>query len=307
MKKIAILGVTGYIGKSLLSEFFKEKGKYELFLFSRSKDKVKELIKNKPKDYKITIGSFDKFNSLDVDVIINSIGINNPLVLGKEPAAIFKVTEDIDNMILDYLKRKPKTLYINLSSGAVYGDNFSNGINDKSKSILNINNLSVSEYYSIAKINAEAKHRVMSNFNIVDIRVFAFFSQFVDVKSAFLMSEIINCLKNKKVLITSETDIVRDYISPEDLFSLIKLVIKKGKINDFFDVYSLKEVSKFKLLAFLKKKYKLEFSVKEIIKTDKRITKNVYFSKNKKAEILGYKPKYTSLQGIEIEIDKMGF
>lgn len=302
MKKIALLGVTGYIGKSLLYEFFDDKEKYHLSLFSRSKDKIKDLIKDKPDDQEIKTFSYNEFSSFDYDIVINCTGIGDPLILKKEPASIFKVTEEIDNMILDYLIKKPKTLYINLSSGAVYGDNFEQPITKSTKSILNIN--SISEYYSIAKINAEAKHRAMSNLNIVDLRVFAFFSHFVNENSGFLMSEIIDCIKNKKVFKTSEENIIRDFVTPRDLFALIKAIIKKQKINDFFDVYSLKPVSKFELLSFLEKEYGLKYSIKKTSQKENNLTKRIYYSKNTKAKSIGHVPEFSSLAGIQREIDR---
>lgn len=306
MKKIALLGATGYIGRSLLAEFFDDKDKVQLFLFSRSKDKIKNLIKVKPKGYKVTACSFNKFNSLDYDVIINCTGIGDPMILKKEPGDIFKITEEIDNMILKYLSRKPKTLYINFSSGAVYGRDYKKAINSETKSVLNVNNISVSEYYSIAKINAEAKHRSMPILNIVDLRVFAFFSRFVNIDSGFLMSEMINCIKNKKVFKTNDENIIRDYICPKDLFSIIRAVIKKQKINDFFDVYSLKPVSKFELLSFLEKKYGLKYIIKKSLRSDNKIvSKNVYYSKDRKLKDIGCSPRFSSLKGIEFEIDRM--
>lgn len=303
MKKIALLGATGYIGKSLLYEFFDDSEKVELFLFSRSKDKVKVLLKDKPKSLIAKVYSFVEFSLHDYDVVINCTGIGSPVVLNEQPESIFKVTEEIDNMVLAYLSEKPKTLYINLSSGAVYGDNFQKPITKETKTILNINN--ISEYYSIAKINAEAKHRAIRNLNIVDLRVFAFFSRFVDDSSGFLMSEIINCIKNRKVFKTNNENIVRDYISPKDLFLLIKSVMKKKNINDFFDVYSLKPVKKFELLASLEKKYKLKYSINKASKNVGVLSKKVYYSKDRKLKKIGYLPKLSSLEGIEVEIDKM--
>lgn len=303
MKKIALLGATGYIGKSLVSEFFLEKNKYNLHLFSRSKSNIKSLIRRASKDIICSTHTYDEFNSLDYDVIINCTGVGDPLVLKKNPSEIFKVTEEIDTLIINYLIKKPKTLYINLSSGAVYGDNFKRPLTNETDSILHINNMSTSEYYAIAKINSEAKHRSFSHLNIVDIRVFAFFSNLVNTDSSFLMSEVACCIKNKKVFETNEDNIIRDYSTSKDLFSLLQLVIKKRKLNDFFDVYSKESVSKFELLDFLKNKYGFEYRVKEGSKTNIPLLKKVYYSKNKKAESIGYVPEFSSLTGIEHEID----
>ena len=296
MKNIAILGATGYIGKTLTYEFISE-DKDNLFLFSRSVDKLKVFKNNK----NIKILNYKKFNSLNYDVIINCTGIGDPNILRKDLNAIFKTTEEMDNMVLSYLVKNKKSIYVNLSSGAAYGDSFNKKIDENSKATFNLNNFKVSEFYSIAKINSEAKHRPLKDFNIVDLRVFAFFSRFVDVEVGFLMSEIVSCLKNKKTFVTDDNNLKRDYITGKDLLNLIRLIIKKGRINDSFDVYSLSPVSKFELISFLKKKYDFKY---EIIKGDKiNKTKNFYFSNNKKAEkVLGYIPKFSSKTGIDSEI-----
>lgn len=305
MQKIAILGATGYIGKSLLQEFFVSKNKYQLFLFSRSKSKIKNTIDDLVSVPDTSIHSYDEFYSYKYDVVINCTGVGYPSVLKEDPYSIFKITEEIDTMVLEYLVKRPKTVYINLSSGAVYGDNFKKTINTTTKSIININNLKVSEYYAIAKINAEAKHRSLPHLHIVDIRVFAFFSRFLDTKVEFLMSDIVSCLQNGEMFKTSNEDIIRDYVISQDLFSLICLIMKKRKMNDFFDLYSQKPISKLKLLEGLKKKFGLQYSFLKNQDVQKNIVfKKFYYSKNKKAESIGYVPKFTSLQGIEYEIDK---
>lgn len=304
MKKIALLGVTGYIGKSLLLEFT-QKNNHILHVFSRSRNTLKKSIGKQSKETLYECHTYDDFFAFDYDVVINCTGIGDPSGLHKNKSEIFTVTEEMDRLVMTYLEKNPKTLYINLSSGAVYGDNFKRPLTSETDSVLHINNFSVSEYYAIAKINSEAKHRSFSGLNIVDIRIFAFFSSFVGDDSSFLMSQIANCLKNKKVFETSEDNIIRDYITPKDLYTLLLLIIKKGKINDFFDVYSKKPISKFDLLKSLKKTYGLEYRIKEGSATSLQFLKKVYYSKNKKAETLGYTPEFTSLDGIKYEINKM--
>ncbi|MFA5997311.1 MAG: NAD(P)-dependent oxidoreductase [Candidatus Paceibacterota bacterium] len=305
MKKIALLGATGYIGRSLLREFFDEKDKSQLFLFSRTKSKVHTIVKKYPKDINFQICEIGEFNKYNYDVIINCTGIKSLNSLKQNPSEVFSATEEVDSMVIRYLLKNPKALYINMSSGAVYGDNFHKSISSKTKSVLDINNIDVSESYAIAKLNSEAKHRSLSNLNIVDLRVFAFFSRFYDVSPNFMISEIVDCLKSKKVFKTDDNNIVRDYITPKDLLSLIKKVMKKGKINDFFDVYSKAPISKLTLLSFLEKKYGLKYVINKIPKPITGVSKNVYYSKNKKAGTIGYVPEYSSLKGIESEISKI--
>ncbi len=309
MKKIAILGVTGYIGRSLLREFFLEKKGYTLFLFSRSQEKITTIIRDVPKSIVYSVHSFSEFNEGEYDAIINCTGISGISILKENPLEIFKVTEDVDSLIISYLQQHPKAHYVNISSGAVYGNSVEERQDESTVTTLSGGFIGQRESYTIAKINAEAKHRSLTSLNIVDLRVFAFFSSLVDTDSLFLMTEIVNCIQTKKVLATNSQNMVRDYITPKDLLMLIKSIIAKKKINNYFDVYSKKPISKFDLLASMNKKYGLEFEIKkDISKAKSSPSKNIYASKSKKAtKLLGYKPTTTSLEGILEELQKFSF
>lgn len=300
MKKIAVMGATGYIGKSLSYELMSQGNVYELFLFSRSQEKLEKIFGN---NKAVQILSYESFNAYDYDVIINCTGINSLADLTKNPLEIFRVTEAMDTMILSYLENRPKTLYINISTGAVYGDNFAQPVEETSHVILPSNAIKPYDFYSITKMYTEAKHRAHKKMNIVDLRVFSFFSRFVDTNAKFFMSEVADCIVNKKNFLTTQDDVIWDYITPKDLNKLIQIVLKKKKINDSFDVYSKKPISKFELLSFLEKKYGLTYSIKTIeIKNTGAITKKFYYSKNKKAKSLGYEPEFSSLEGIDNEL-----
>ncbi len=304
-KKIAIIGASGYIGKSLVHKFSQEQ-EYEVFLFVRSKEKMINFLHTIEAINKFEVNYIADFENIKYDAVINCTGVGKPSDLTTNPANIFAVTEQFDNLILEYLQKNKNTLYINFSSGAVYPQTTSGDNATGAKTMLDINNLRPSDYYAIAKINAEAKHRAMPDYNIVDLRIFSFFSRFVDIQAHFLMSDIIGCIKDKTTLKTSEEDIIRDYVCPDDLYSLIRILFARQKINDVFDVYSLKPVSKFELLYFLRKKYALDYEIKS---SSEHLSptgqKNAYFSKNRKAADIGYVPKHTSLSGIGYEMDAM--
>lgn len=302
MKKIALLGATGYIGKSLVDYLSKQK-KDKFFLFARSQKKLKKFLQTIDKNPVFAAKSFQKFSAGQYDVVINCVGMGNPSEVRKSGNKIFQITEKFDNLILKYLGEHPGTLYINLSSGAVYGKKIEKPLEITSQSIIDINHLDPGEYYSIAKINSEAKHRALSNFNIVDIRVFSFFSRFIDLSSGYLAADIINALRHREKLATSPDDIIRDYVGATELWDLMKLIMKKGRMNDVFDMYSAKPVSKFALLKNLKRKYGLQYSiVKNSREQSPTGIKKLYYSKNKKAANVGYLPKRTSLEVIDDEI-----
>lgn len=297
-KKIAIFGATGHIAKSLINGFCGT-GKFELFLFARSLDRLGEFLTSIRCSDAVLSKQFSEFDYADYDVIINCVGIGDPGKLKNAGISIFRLTETYDNIILDYLEAHPNALYINFSSGATHGTDFCMPVDEASCTKLDINHIAPSDFYGIAKINAEAKHRALVNLNVVDLRVFGYFSRFIDLETQYFMSEVISCVKHNKEFVTGNENIIRDYVHPKDILSLIEKCIAKQSLNDVFDVYSLKPVEKFEILDYFSEEYGLKYVVKDniIISTATGI-KEHYYSNNKKAEKIGYFPQFTSLDSI---------
>ena len=302
MMKIAILGSTGHIGKNLTYYFGKEADNFQLFLFTRH-DRTDA-------DYNLTqfcglqsnyeVFNYNQFSDSKYDVVINCVGISDPAKITSENNSILKLTEDMDSMILEYMQQNTNTVAINFSSGAVYGEEFDSPVKD---STLPKNQSKDISSYAIAKIKSEARHREQDKLNIIDLRLFSFFSRWMDLNSRFLISEIICSIKQNKTLVTNESDFFRDYIHAKDLFSFLKKCIEKNTINDTFDLYSKKPIAKFELLESLQDKYDLQYEIRPNsgFSSPTGLKKN-YFSQSKKAEVLGYKPKYSSLDTISEEL-----
>lgn len=297
-KKIAILGATGHIAKSLIDGFC-QAGKDKLFLFARSMDRLGKFLADIHCSNDVSLKLFSEFNHAGYDVIINCVGIGDPGKLKNAGISIFRLTETYDNLVLDYLEAYPEALYINFSSGAAYGTEFSTPADETTCTRLDINHIAPSDYYGITKINAEAKHRALNTLNIVDLRVFGFFSRFIDLENQYFMSEVISCVKYGKDFATGPGNIIRDFVHPQDLMLLIEKCIAKKTINDVFDVYSLKRVTKFEILDYFNRQYGLQYTVKENINIPTATgTKNHYYSNNKKAQDIGYNPQFASLESI---------
>ena len=303
MTKIAILGASGHIGKNVVF-YLSRTSEYELFLCVRSVDKMTKLIKEMNLSINnIKIIDIKDFGSKEVDVVINATGVGNSAAITLDPSNVLKVTEDYDNKIINYLTSNKKALYINFSSGVVYGTDFLEPANDKTVSNININDVTKEDSYTIAKFTSEVKHRQLKNLNIVDIRVFSFYSRFADLSYQYLISDIINCIKNKKTLITNKIDIIRDFIHPEDLVSIITKIIQKREMNIAIDAYSKAPISKFNLISFFKDKYDLKFNISDDVITSITGVKMKYYSENKIAnKELQYMPVYDSLGAIEQEV-----
>lgn len=283
IKKIALLGASGHIAKSLIYNFAHD-GSFEVILFARRLEGLKDFLRGINRKSLFKAHDFSAFQKLNYDAIINCVGMGTPEKVKQTGSGIFRLTEDFDNLILEYLSGHPETVYINFSSGVVHNI-----------PKLDISNVLKTDYYMVAKLNSEVKHRGLNNLNIFDLRIFGFFSRFIDLNSGYLMSEIISCLKKDKKFITGPKDILRDYVHPRDLLSLIKLCISGYSLNRGIDVYSLKPIRKFEILEYFANRHGLKYVVKEGIDVSSATgVKNNYCAKDKFAKKLGYQPQFSS-------------
>jgi hypothetical protein len=296
--KIAILGATSHIANGLIY-FLWSKEKYKLFLFARDGDKINSFLNTINRKHNAMW--FESFNSYDYDVIINCVWFWAPSKLKNAGIEIFKVTEHFDNMVLDYLSTHTSSLYINFSSWAVYGTTFDKPISDKSSLVIDVNNINEKQNYLISKLYVETKHRCLQNLNIVDLRLFSYFSRFINLESSYFLTDIINSIQNKKTLMTSPEDMTRDYVGPEDLSNIIELCINKFTLNDSYDIYSSSPITKNEILDFGKTTYWLEYAFSDNLWSAPTGDKNLYYSSNHKLHELWYKPAYSSLDTIKKE------
>ncbi|CAC9576592.1 putative dTDP-glucose 4,6-dehydratase [uncultured Gammaproteobacteria bacterium] len=301
--KIIILGATSQIAQDLILSFSKNKD-YNFLLFGRNVKLLSKWIDDENLSDKCQVQKYFNFNNNQkYDVIINFVGIGDPVKAQNMGGDIFKITEQYDDMVLEYLKLHKETKYIFLSSGAVYGGNYQDPVNENTVATIDINNLKSTDWYTLAKLYAEAKHRALSNFPIVDIRVFNYFSHTQDMDARFLITDIVRTIKNKKVFKTSADNIVRDFITPPDFYHLVQSVIDYKPINTALDCYTQTPISKFDLLAELQQQFGLNYSIDKVVNiVNATGFKMHYYSTYKKAEKMGYNPENTALEGVIIEM-----
>mgnify|MGYP003993047741 CR=1 FL=1 len=302
--KIAILGATSQIAQDLILSFSINKD-YDFSLFGRNIELLEKWINSENLSEKYQIQEYSEFvNHQKYDVIINFVGIGDPAKAQKMGSDIFKVTEQYDDMALEYLKQHKKTKYIFLSSGAVYGGNYQDPVDKDTVATIDINNLKSTDWYTLAKLYAEAKHRSLSDLPIVDVRVFNYFSHRQNMDSRFLITDVVRAIKNKEVFKTSADNIVRDFVTPPDFYGLIRAIIDSESINAALDCYTKSPVSKFDLLYNLKNKFGLNYEVDNSIKmTNATGVKKKYYSKYMLAEKVNYTPHNSSLSGIISEME----
>ena len=304
LTRIAILGATSHIAKGLIAAWGTRKDR-ELFLYARRPEQVRQFAETISADAAHVL-PVDEFGILSCDVVINCIGIADPGELAHEMATIFTVTETWDTRVLAYLAKNPETLYINFSSGAAYGSDFSQPVDESSAAVFPANALTPAEFYGIAKLHAEARHRAAADLNIVDLRVFSYFSRFIDLSTRFLTTDILAAIKEGKELLTTPANIIRDYVHPQDLAALLDCVIRKRGLNGVYDVYSRGPATKFEILERFAAEFGLRYRVMDgasmVTATG---TKDHYYSLNRRAAELGFEPQYESIGGLLAEVGAM--
>ncbi|MDA9281293.1 NAD-dependent epimerase/dehydratase family protein [Pseudomonadales bacterium] len=247
------------------------------------------------------------YGKIPHDVVINFVGVGDPAKAALMGSSIYEATHFYDQIILNELNRNPSRKYIFLSSGAVYGDNFDVPVTIDSPSKINVNSLRSEDSYSVAKLYAEARHRSLEQFNIVDLRIFNYFSRALNLDARFFISDLLRSIRNGSVFETSGEDFARDFIHPLDFYKLICSVVEKASINVSLDCYSKSAVTKYEMLALFKEHFGLNYKVVKNFSNSIEATgfKRNYYSLNHHAEELGYRPDYTSAEVLVLEAQKI--
>ena len=306
--RIAILGATSQIAQDLILSFSINKD-YDFLLFGRNIELLEKWINSENLSEKYQVKEYSEFsNDQKYDMIINFVGIGDPAKAQKTGNDIFKITEQYDDMALEYVKQHKKTKYIFLSSGAVYGGDYKDPVKKDTLATININNLATTDWYAIAKLYAEARHRSLPDLSIVDIRVFNYFSHTQNINARFLITDIVRALKNGEVFKTSPDNVIRDFITPPDFYNLIQAIIDYKPLNTALDCYTKSPVEKFNLLSEIESKFGLNYEVDENLNVVNATgAKFNYYSENKIAKDIGYNPGSTSLESIIREINFLEF
>jgi len=294
--KIAILGANGHLAKCAAWVFAKKPGN-ELFLFSRSPDRAREANDFVGTDSHIELCEYSQFNDYEYDLIFNGVGTWD----SKDQAAktVFQVTEYYDGLILTYQTRRPETKAIHISSGAAYGGSFAEPVNDKTESRIALNDIAIGDYYSAAKVNSEVKHRAFADLNIVDIRLFGFFSRYMSLDYSYLLSALINAARSGSVFCTVREEFWRDYIHLEDFANLLMEIARCEHINTAIDVRSARPIAKSELIKLFIDSYGLKVQFNEAIQLSKTGIKPYYYSLRSNDV---YVPQYTSLDTVKTEL-----
>ena len=295
---IAFFGASSQIAKGLIKKFSRSQAN-NLYFFVRDKESFAAWLLEKKLNFgEEQIKLYDELSdALNVDLFINCIGAGDPAKAVNMSSTIVSVTQHYDEQVLEYLALNSPTKYIFLSSGAAYGNIFSSPPEKYLPINLDMKSTKPSDMYAISKIKAELAHRAMPQYSITDIRIFSYFDSETSIDSRFFLTDALRSIQEKKIFMTSNQNIVRDYIGVNDLYQLILRLISKDKLNAVVDAYSLAPIEKFSILEILKKNFNLKYQFTEAdVGLNATGNKDHYFSKNYCAKHYGYQPSLSSAE-----------
>jgi nucleoside-diphosphate-sugar epimerase len=298
MTRIAILGATSQIARDLIISFSADEA-VQLHLFARRTDEVGKWLSSEKLAGRYPVEGFSAFANQDFDVVINFVGAGNPAQIAAMGSAILDVTLHFDEMVLQYLQTHPGCRYLFLSSGAAYGSDFTEPAKRDTAATVPINDLKPQDWYGVAKLHAECRHRSHPEWEIFDIRIFNYFSRSQDVGGRFLITDILRAIREQTVLKSSSEYVVRDFLHPSDFYGLIGVLLVAPAANAAVDCYSRAPVDKPALLAAMQQRFGLRYEVTESnVSVNATGSKPHYYSLNTRAADFGYRPGLTSLEGV---------
>ncbi len=278
MKKIIIIGSSGFIGKSIKDYIIKKNINIsKVYTYSRSEKKNIIDVKKLPSS----------------DYIIYCIN-------SKKMSESKRYIEHFKSLLVGYSK---KTKILFLSSGAVYGKNLKK---KKSSEKSSINNNLINKFdnykknYAKEKIFLEKEFIKLSEegFIVSIARCFTFVGKFIPTNSHFLIGNLIkNIIDKKDLLVKSKKKIVRSFMHTDDLVRCLFLIMKKSKNNyKTYNVGSDDQIN----IDLLIKKLSNKYQTKQKRFYNNMSKKNDYYvpNINKIKKDLKWKNKYNSFEAI---------
>ena len=243
--QLGILGGNSQISRSLVPLLAED---YSLTLYSRTPAKLEPFLADHPR---VKNCHLHEFGRQPLELIINSIGCGDPAVLRETGSEVVDVTRYYDDLILRHLGSR--TLgYIYLSSVAVYGPTTTFPVDPHAPT-----ECPPGFHYGAAKQQAEHRHKNHGGL-IVDLRIFGYVSEQLDLASGFLVAKIFSARKANVPFVPQGGDSLRDYIGATELASVISRVVARGVTNERIDVVSTQFTSRNRILRLMQERHGLE-------------------------------------------------
>ncbi len=239
MKKLIIIGSSGFVGKSL-NDYFKKRKSIKILNYSRSQKK--------------NISNYSKIPSSDF--IIYCIN-NKNIKISLKYFFHFK-------KLLYKNSKKPKILFF--SSGAVYGPRSSKK-KISEKDYINLNNyekfFGYKKNYAKEKylLEEEFKKIAKDGFKVSIARGFTFYGKHI-LNYDYLISNLILAVKSKKIFRIKNLNTIRSYMHSDDMCRwLIKILDISSNKCPIVNLGSDKIIDLKKFAYFLNKNFKAKIQI----------------------------------------------
>lgn len=306
-KILAFLGANSQIARDLIRAMHSQQ-KHRLLLYVRDVPAMQAWLLKECLTHEISVHCYADYDKDPHDIVLNFVGIGDPRRASEMGASIFEITCQYDDMALAGLKKNPQRRYLFISSGAVYGNNFTKPVNETSEAHISINAITPQNYYALAKLHVEIRHRLMTNLAIVDLRIFNYFSRTQELSARFFITDLLRAIRSGETVQVSSDFMVRDYLHPADFHQLIECILQAPPQNTAIDCYTAAPVEKPILLQTLSEHFGLRYKIKSAmndIAINATGEKSHYYSLNRRANTLGYTPVYSSLSGVLEEVNAL--
>ncbi len=285
---IAVWGGTGHVGRALYHAF-RRRGA-DCHCYVRDVEKAGRVLP--AGDF----SHFDAFPSRKYDILLNGIAAG-----AVQERFLFETLEQWDWRMIRFAEEHPGCCCVSVSSGAVYGGDFSAPAAGDTAVALRPNHMEGGQIYGLIKLLCEQRHRSFRDLPLVDLRLYAFFTRHMDFEQPFFMSDVMKAIRNGETLVTQAVDFYRDFIHPDDFAEAIFLCAAK-KVNAAYDLYSRSPIRKSEILAAFAERYGLRHSCGEVWQSSTG-SKSRYYSTYHKAAEVGYAPRFSSLDVLTDEAD----
>ena len=305
--RIAIFGATSQIAGDLILSLSIDSHN-EMALFARNVEGATNWLNEVGLSDRHPVASYAGFRISDrFDALINFVGVGSPKLARAMGSSILEVTAEYDELALSYVRAHPNCRYLFLSSGASLGSIYEKPADALSNAIVPLADLHTQDFYGVAKLYAECRHRASSTLPIVDLRVFSYFSRTQDLDSEFFLADIVKAILTKSTVKVTSDFMTRDYLGPQDFHRLVDCILRAPPQNRALDCYTLAPIEKSDLLQLMHNHFGLRFETTSaslaLIPTTAR--KAHYYSLSRVAAEFGYMPQLTSERLILQEVAKI--
>lgn len=277
MKKVLIIGGSGFFGKTFLKLFLKNKLKKwkisSVYILSRNPLVLNKVFGQELKNVFLIKGNIANIKDLPVTdyIIYAATSTDQKVFRNFKKFASSNIFGILNFLKIIKLKKHKKTNILYMSSGAVYGPNLTLKKISENNRILKLKESKVTSknVYTFIKVSTE---NLINQYNknrknkIFIARCFAFVGEFLPLDTHYFIGNLINSVITKKEMVVKSNNlkkVFRSYMYADDFVKCILKILKtNNKFNTIYNVGSDKPVKLFNLINFFLRFYKIKLNNK---------------------------------------------